>query len=223
MVSVSIDSGPIEPTHPLRYVPQDKWRDLMVARRRFMRVNLSYDCRCLVQFIEDAQAMYAPLGFDSADDMVRRGYELEPEEVVLALEWLRLNPSEAAPYEKALAERYRAIEAHDQQNKAASVQGQRTDLFDNKRFGVQEVRAPTGNAAAAALRRLRKDRPDIHERVLAGELTANAGMIEAGFRKKRESRKLTALDHLRKWWDKATPDQRAAFFAEISAQKDRAA
>jgi hypothetical protein len=45
---------------------------------------------------------------------------------------------------------------------------------------------PTGTSVKAALRRLRdpqKGRPDIHARVLAGELSAHAGMIEAGFRK----------------------------------------
>jgi len=44
---------------------------------------------------------------------------------------------------------------------------------------------PVGNSRAYALRRLRKDRPDIHARVLAGELTPHAGMTEAGLRKKR--------------------------------------
>jgi hypothetical protein len=39
------------------------------------------------------------------------------------------------------------------------------------------------------MRRLRKDRPDIHARVLAGELTPHAGMIEAGLRKKTERKK----------------------------------
>ena len=43
---------------------------------------------------------------------------------------------------------------------------------------------PSGNSRAAFLRRLRKARPDIHARVLAGELSPHAGMIEAGFRKK---------------------------------------
>jgi hypothetical protein len=38
----------------------------------------------------------------------------------------------------------------------------------------------TGTSAAAAMRRLRKDRPDIHARALAGGLSAHAGMIEAG-------------------------------------------
>jgi hypothetical protein len=40
------------------------------------------------------------------------------------------------------------------------------------------------NTSAAFLRRLRRGRPDIHARVLAGELSPHAGMIEAGFRKK---------------------------------------
>jgi hypothetical protein len=42
---------------------------------------------------------------------------------------------------------------------------------------------PDGTSRARALRRLRKDRPDIHERVIAGELSPHAGMVEAGFRK----------------------------------------
>jgi hypothetical protein len=41
---------------------------------------------------------------------------------------------------------------------------------------------PDGNAAAAGLRRLRKDRPDLHQRVIAGEMTTHAAMVDAGFR-----------------------------------------
>jgi hypothetical protein len=51
--------------------------------------------------------------------------------------------------------------------------------LDNKEGGIQVYRAPTGTSAAAALRRLCKDRPDIHARVLAGEISAHAGMVEA--------------------------------------------
>jgi hypothetical protein len=39
---------------------------------------------------------------------------------------------------------------------------------------------PDGNSRAAALRRLRKDRPDLHELVLANELTAHGAMVKAG-------------------------------------------
>ena len=43
---------------------------------------------------------------------------------------------------------------------------------------------PQGTTAAAAIRRLRKDRPDLHAKVIAGELSAHAAAIEAGFRKR---------------------------------------
>ncbi|MGC1416885.1 MAG: hypothetical protein WA817_16485 [Candidatus Acidiferrum sp.] len=46
-----------------------------------------------------------------------------------------------------------------------------------------EVR-PTGTSSSAALRRLRKSRPDLHKKVLEGELSANAAAVKAGFRPK---------------------------------------
>jgi hypothetical protein len=46
-----------------------------------------------------------------------------------------------------------------------------------------ERRGAVGNSREAALRRLRKDRPDLHEQVLSGELTPHEAMLEAGFRK----------------------------------------
>lgn len=67
-------------------------------------------------------------------------------------------------------------------------QGERTDLVNN----VNKVAGrPQGNTRAAGIRRLRKDRPDLHERVIAGEMKVNAAMIEAGFRPKTRS---VALD-----------------------------
>jgi len=59
-------------------------------------------------------------------------------------------------------------------------QGKRTDLVDN----VNEVARPTGNARQHALRKLRKDRPDLHAQVLAEKLSPHAAMVKAGYRKK---------------------------------------
>jgi hypothetical protein len=42
--------------------------------------------------------------------------------------------------------------------------------------------AQKGNSLAYAHRRLARERPDLFERVCRGELSANAAMIEAGFR-----------------------------------------
>lgn len=57
--------------------------------------------------------------------------------------------------------------------------GTRTDLGNN----VPEVARPEGNTKEKALRRLRKDAPELHADVLAGNLTAHAAMVKAGFRR----------------------------------------
>jgi hypothetical protein len=51
---------------------------------------------------------------------------------------------------------------------------ERETIFDTIKDDVKDCPelAPTGNSVKAALRRLRKDRSDLHEQVLAGELTA---------------------------------------------------
>lgn len=54
--------------------------------------------------------------------------------------------------------------------------------------------APAGNSQAKALRRLRKDRPDLHARVLAGELSAHAAAIQAGFRPRTFSIRADSLE-----------------------------
>jgi hypothetical protein len=82
--------------------------------------------------------------------------------------------------------------------KKGEKQGERTDLFsgldDNESANVnflangQEVKGSEcelgNNTVARALRRLRSDRPDLHARVLAKEISAHAAMVEAGFRPK---------------------------------------
>jgi len=69
-----------------------------------------------------------------------------------------------------------ALDAIDQAT--TGRQGERTDLHDN----IREVKDETsyGTSNTYALRKLRKDRPDLHERVLADEMTPHAAMVEAG-------------------------------------------
>jgi hypothetical protein len=72
------------------------------------------------------------------------------------------------------------------------------------------IKPKHGTSRAYTLDRLKREQPDIFARVVAGELTANAAAIEAGFRKSA-----TPLDSLRRAWRKASAEQRAAFIAEI--------
>lgn len=69
---------------------------------------------------------------------------------------------------------------------------------------------PTGNSRERALRKLRKDAPELHKRVLSNELSCHAAMIEAGFRKKR-----TPLDDLNAAWRRASDSERAGFLEHI--------
>jgi len=65
----------------------------------------------------------------------------------------------------------------------AGRQGERTDLVSN-RNEVESGHRPVGTMAQAAVRRLRKDRPDLHAAVLAGTKSPHGAMVEAGFRRK---------------------------------------
>lgn len=48
----------------------------------------------------------------------------------------------------------------------------------------KEDKRKSSDNAEYALRRLRKDAPELHQRVLSGDLSPHAAMVEAGFRKK---------------------------------------
>ena len=91
-----IDSGSIEATDRLRDVPRAKWHDLMLARRQFLELQLSSDCRHLVEFVNDAELMFEALGFSSPKQMIIEGYGLELEEINTAVKWLVLRELRAA-------------------------------------------------------------------------------------------------------------------------------
>lgn len=75
-----------------------------------------------------------------------------------------------------------------------------------------QVRAPTGTSLDATIRRLRKDRPDLHERWVKGELSANKAAIEAGWRKR-----LSPLEQVLKLLSKLTPRQ----WQQVKTKEDR--
>lgn len=58
------------------------------------------------------------------------------------------------------------------------------DKANQNPTGVYNVHTSrlSGNAEDRALRKLRKDRPDLHEQVLSHGKSAHAAMVEAGYR-----------------------------------------
>jgi hypothetical protein len=188
-LGVRIDSGPITADLRLDQVPQDQSFTLMQVRASFLAVHLPYDCRQLLEFVEDAEVMADPLGFVGAEDFIRRGLELDPEQVQWAIEGLRrLKPDEPVTFERA--QRYGKLDAKTPD----LLEAHRPKKLGNEKTVTKVIAAERNDASALA--RLRRDRPDIHARVLAGELSPHAGMIEAGFRKKPERRKLSAFERI---------------------------
>ena len=64
--------------------------------------------------------------------------------------------------------------------------------------GDNVTSAPTterGNESTYTLRRLKRDAPALAQRVLDGELSANAAAVEAGFRKKSITIKVDPVGH----------------------------
>jgi hypothetical protein len=64
-----------------------------------------------------------------------------------------------------------------------------------------------GTSRAYTLARLERERPDLYERILAKELSANAAATIAGWRPSR-------LDQLRRAWRKASAEERRIFLEE---------
>jgi hypothetical protein len=113
--------------------------------------------------------------------------------------WARpaiIHAREATPYAHSPIERARVKAARAAQREDARDRGNQRPRGRPKK-NVSNSHAVTDNFSgrpksgtrADALRRLRKDRPDIHARVLAGELSPHAGMLEAGFRNARAGEK----------------------------------
>jgi hypothetical protein len=69
-----------------------------------------------------------------------------------------------------------------------------------------------GTNTAYTLARLDRDRPDLAAQVRAGELSANAAAIKAGWRKK-----LSALEQIRKLLPKLRPEERVILHRETAS------
>jgi hypothetical protein len=177
MARVSIDSGPVDPTDSFASTPRDKWKMLVWEKRDFLSTRLNYDCRCLVEFCQEANAVWQELGYESAADMVRNGYELDPQEIEIAVAWLKINEPDSAI---GIGD----IKAKVAEAKVAAKtvsQGTRTDI---EPLSNRKKLQGGGTGADYTLRRLARDCPEMLDKIEAGEMSVNQAAIAAGIRRK---------------------------------------
>lgn len=148
-------------------MPQNQWPLLIKERRTFCREVLPSDCRLLLFFIEDAERSRW-LGYETRDQYLRDGLQLDPEVVDLALKGLRLtDPQKAIGLDEVV------------------ILGKRGRPKTGEEKGDNVTLKSRGNARAYTLARLVRDgETDLAAKVRAGEISANAAALKAGFRKK---------------------------------------
>jgi len=174
---VTVDSGKIEASNKFREVPKSKWKSLVRVKRDFLSVRINYDCRCLIEFCEEAKEVYAELGYASSEQMIREGYELDPSQIELAVAWLNENKPDKPVGMGEIKEQI----AEAKKDAETIKQGTRTDI---EPLSNRKKLQGGGTGVAYTLRRLARDCPEMLDRIEAGELSVNAAAIQAGIRKK---------------------------------------
>lgn len=167
MAAVRVDRGPVTADLKLREVEPERWHLLLGARRHYLEIHIRHDCRSLVEWVHDAEVMYEQLGYDSADALLSDGLGIDPDDVRIAVEWLtKHEPEEPIGLPAVLGK-------HGEYGR-----GRPKNRVDNRNSNVG------GTRRSYTLARLRRDHPRLAAQVEAGEISANAAAVEAGFRRK---------------------------------------
>jgi len=77
--------------------------------------------------------------------------------------------------------------------------------------GYNVIAARRGNSRAYTVSRLQREAPKLFAKVAAGEISANAAAIKAGFRKHK-----SPLDQLLHWWARCGEQERAVFISKVT-------
>ena len=204
MGAVKIDSGPPDATDRPYRIPKEKWRQLVDEKRTFLKFNIQHDCRCLLEFIDDAEEMWEELGFSSRDDLIVNGYELDPAEVDLAIAWLKIKePDFEVPLKDAIqAAREMPLPEHGNGPGRGHKRDSKTTSFNKQDRGKSYL-----------LRRMARDFPEALDKLEAGEYkSARQAAIACGIVKVKPP-----LDVALTAYNKLSDDEKKAFLEQINA------
>lgn len=217
---VRIDSGPLSATDSFRDVCKDRWRQLVIKKRHFIATTIEYDCRCLLEFVDEAAIAWEFLGYNSPEDMIRKGYELEPQEIELAVAWLKLNSPDEPVGIATIQTKIAEAKAKPLAEKAGAPEGNRNAKRDDENnVDNINIERPSGTSAEYLLRRLARDNPEILDELEAGKIkSVRQAAIAAGIVKVKNADE-KAVEAVRKaenvtvvakaLWDRCDSQERA--------------
>jgi hypothetical protein len=172
MAAVSINTGGVCHEDKLSDTPREQWPALLRERRMYIETQFEYDCRCIVQYLAEAEEFHEELGYESADDMIQQELLIRPEWVRIAVDWLtQQDRPDPVPQSKLNA----AIEIAKAQPLAENGTNQHSE-------GFTLSNPPGGNSQSYLLRRIARDQPELLDQIGPGKShrSARAAAIEAG-------------------------------------------
>lgn len=185
MAKVKIDKGPISATDrldSLEPIPESKWGELLRARCLYIHIQFPHDCRCLLDWVREAQAfrMWEKTGHKDLGDLIRNGLELDPEQVEWALIGLKhLKPDWAVPFEKAVKAGMLAVKSQAESAPELKDGGDRKSEVFRRNQGDNVTLKKRGNDQSYLARRLKRDHPAIFDK-LETYPSVRAAALEAG-------------------------------------------
>ena len=187
MAAVSINTGGICHEDKLSDTPREQWPALLRERRMYIETQFEYDCRCIVQYLAEAEDFYEELGYESADQMIQQELLIRPEWVRIAVDWLtQQDRPDPVPQSKLNA----AIEIAKAQPlaKHGKIGNGRAD----ESRGDNVTSKDRGNAASYLLRRIARDQPELLDQIGPNKphRSARAAAIAAGIIKPVQSVRL---------------------------------
>lgn len=172
MAGVSINTGPAYHEERLADSPKERWPDILSQRRLYIETQFEYDCRCIVQYLAEAEEFHKELGYESADEMLREELLIRPEWVRIAVDWLT---QQERPEPVTKAEVEVALKSHGGDRRSDEARKDREDQVDI-------INLKGGTQAAYIRARLERDHPEIAEQLEQGEFkSARQAGIAAGF------------------------------------------
>lgn len=187
MASVAVRTGPVSADDSARDVNPSRWLELTLARRTFVAINVPYDCRSLINFVDEAAShrIWEHTGHADLDDYIHHGLDIDPELV----EWARLGLSVIGK-EKPIS----LGVAIDAGKRAAETMAKAPELKPTGRpraddgKGEQCTPLQKGNSKDRLAARIKRDHPAIAARVANGEFKSiRAAALEAGIVKPMRS------------------------------------
>lgn len=171
MAAVNINTGGVCHEDKLAHTPRDQWPALLRERRMYIETQFEYDCRCIVQYLDEAEEFHVELGYESADDMIQQELLIRPEWVRIAVDWLT---QQDRPQPVTKAEVEVALQSHGGDRRSEEARKVREDQGSGNNLEI-------GRGAAYLKARLERDYPDVAKAFARGEhRSARAAAIAAG-------------------------------------------